>query len=90
MVMFKNVNGVKVQMSKSEEMEEQLRWEAEEAAQVELQKTAYIQQRVEAYPPIGEQLDMLFRAMKAGEIQMSAEWFNTIKGVKESFPKTGN
>lgn len=46
-----------------------------------------IEKRVEEYPPIAEQLDMLYHAMDKGEIPKATEWYNTIKAVKDNNPK---
>ena len=57
--------------------------EAEEAAkQVELAKTAYQGQRAAEYPPIGDQLDALF---KAGAFP--ADMVAILQAVKDKYPK---
>ena len=43
--------------------------------------------RMLAYPPIGEQLDALWRAMDDGRLPKIAEFYNPIKAVKDRFPK---
>ena len=43
--------------------------------------------RRKEYPPISEQLDMLFHAMKNEEIPIATEWFNTIQEIKNKYPK---
>lgn len=47
----------------------------------------YEKAREAAYPSVGDQLDMLYHAMAAGEIDMASQWFNVIKKVKEKYPK---
>ena len=42
--------------------------------------------RQRAYPPIGEQLDMLYHAMDRGEIPKATAFYETIKAVKEAAP----
>jgi hypothetical protein len=45
-------------------------------------------QRVRAYPPTGEQLDMLFKELKAtGTISTDGAWFKAIQSVKDNLPK---
>ena len=44
--------------------------------------------RVNNYPTIGNQLDMLWHELKvSGSLTTNGEWFNTIKEVKDNNPK---
>jgi hypothetical protein len=43
--------------------------------------------RVQDYPSIGEQFDLLWHAMKSGEIPMAKEFFDRIAAVKDKYPK---
>lgn len=43
-------------------------------------------QRVQSYPSIGEQLDMLWHAMDRGEIPKAAAFYNRILAVKQALP----
>ena len=43
--------------------------------------------RVNSYPTIREQLDMLFHDMTAGKGTKSGEWYKAIKKVKADNPK---
>lgn len=50
----------------------------------------YVELRAKLYPPVGEQLDMLFDAIKQGqfgEAAQDSQWFKRIKTVKEVVPK---
>ena len=47
-----------------------------------LEATAYILERAEAYPPVKEQLDMIYHAGLGGD-----EFQATIKAVKDAHPK---
>jgi len=47
----------------------------------------YALNRINNYPSIGSQLDMLWRAMDKGEIPKAAEFYDAIKLVKASIPK---
>ena len=48
-----------------------------------------IEQRREAYPPIGDQLDALWHAMDAGVLPKVAGFYDRISEVKVKFPKPG-
>lgn len=56
---------------------------AEAAAEAEAAAVAYIDQRRLAYPPIGEQLDMLFHDMVDG----TNKFRDAIAAIKAQFPK---
>lgn len=43
--------------------------------------------RQENYPPIGDQLDMLYKAMESGELPKVDDFYNAIRAVKEKYPK---
>lgn len=43
--------------------------------------------RVNEYPSIENQLDMLWHAMDVGEIPKATIWYNTVKSVKNKYPK---
>jgi hypothetical protein len=44
------------------------------------------QSRRDAYPAMGDQLDMLYKAMDAGILPIVPDFYNSIKVVKEKFP----
>ncbi len=46
-------------------------------------------QRRNAYPDIGEQMDMLWHAMNTGAMPKVEPFYSTIKAVKDSVPKPG-
>jgi hypothetical protein len=48
---------------------------------------SYKDQRKSAYPPIGEQLDMLWHAMNEGKIPRDNSFYESLKAIKEEFPK---
>ena len=48
----------------------------------------YRKQRRAAYPPINEQLDMLWKAMNENLLPRAEPFYSTIKGVKDLYPKT--
>lgn len=43
--------------------------------------------RRQLYPPITEQLDMLWHAMDSGELPMAPGFYEAIKSVKDAHPK---
>lgn len=48
----------------------------------------YDSQRINSYPTIGNQLDMLWHELnQSGSVSTNGEWFNTIKEVKDNNPK---
>jgi len=51
--------------------------------QAEQAATAYIEARLEAYPAIGEQLDMLYKDMQNG----TTNWQDLITQIKTDNPK---
>ena len=67
--------------------EEEAEWEikllASQAKQVELAKTAYQRQRAAEYPPIGDQLDALW---KGGD--EAASMLAQVQAVKAKYPKS--
>lgn len=48
--------------------------------------TCYRDKRRAAYPPIGEQLDMLWHAMDEGVLPVAEPWYSVIKAVKRRYP----
>lgn len=49
----------------------------------------YAQARAMAYPPVEEQLGMLWHAMRAGQIPMALDFYEAIAVVKDAVPKDG-
>jgi len=49
--------------------------------------TKYQKDRALAYDTIGNQLDMLWHSMDSNEIPKSAAFYNSIKAVKDKYPK---
>lgn len=48
----------------------------------------HAERRNSDYPPIVDQLDMLWHAMHNGEIPKSSEFYDAIKKVKDKHPKS--
>ena len=51
------------------------------------QENGYKTARQEAYPALGEQLDMLFHDMTAGKGDKTGEWYKAVNKVKTDNPK---
>tara|TARA_Y100000361_G_scaffold118654_1_gene110060 strand:+ start:605 stop:889 length:285 start_codon:yes stop_codon:yes gene_type:complete len=94
--MKKVVNGIEIEMTASEIAAKQ----AEEQAWLEKQsknnktikeQAPYINQRRNAYPEIGDQLDMLWHSIDQ-DPQLKSKYFDfyeAIKAVKVKYPKNG-
>ena len=55
----------------------------------EYNSNLYRKKRIQQYPKIADQLDMLWHEINtAGTISTSGDWFTSIKNVKDSIPKT--
>lgn len=52
--------------------------------------TPYFMRRRDAYPPVTDQLDMLWHAMDDGLIPRIEPMYSQIKAVKDRFPKPSN
>ena len=48
----------------------------------------YSVERLESYPPIGDQFDALWHAMDRGDLPKIPEFYDPIKQVKDKHPKT--
>lgn len=55
----------------------------EDLVEAEINKLLYIPLRLEAYPPIGEQLDMLYKDKLNG----TSSFVDLITSIKEQYPK---
>lgn len=51
-----------------------------------LPRPEYVEQRISLYPPIQEQLDMLWHAMNADQIPKATQFFDRIAAVKAAVP----
>lgn len=50
----------------------------------------FLMQRMRAYPPMGDQLDMLWKEIRdTGSISVDGDWYKSVKLVKETVPKPG-
>lgn len=47
----------------------------------------YRRARLDAYPSVNEQLDMLWHAMDRGEIAQAEPFYMRIKAIKQAYPK---
>lgn len=46
--------------------------------------------RFEKYPPIHEQLDMIWHAAASGSLDQNSDFYKAIKAIKDANPKPGN
>jgi len=84
MTLTRVIDGVQTELTSEEEAELLAAW----AAKDELKKqTAYLDLRRNDYPSIGDQLDLLYKAMDTGEIPKALEFFNALKEIKDRYPK---
>jgi hypothetical protein len=50
----------------------------------------FVMQRMRAYPSTGDQLDMIYKEIKAtGTISPNGEWYKSVEFVKNNVPKPG-
>jgi hypothetical protein len=82
--MHKVVNGEIIQLTTEEE---QAILDRRSMANAKREALKYQEDRLLAYPDIGEQLDMLFHAMDTGKLPKDNEFYDAIKAVKDQFPK---
>ena len=53
-----------------------------------MSSSLYPRNRIINYPVIGEQFDMLYHELNtSGSLSVSGSWFQSIKNVKDSYPK---
>ena len=68
----------------SQPTEEQI---ATELARLQAEYEANEYQRLRQYPPIGDQLDMLWHAIDNGTLNKTSDFYTAIKAVKDAHPK---
>ena len=90
--MYKQVDGVRVKMTPKEITEKktlQEQWLKEQSKNNETIQEPYINQRRNDYPPIGDQLDMIWHTIdKDAELQHKFyDFYQTVKKTKVKFPK---
>jgi hypothetical protein len=94
--MYKQVDGIRVKMTAEEIAEHeaiQKQWLEEQSKNNETitEQAPYINQRRNAYPEIGDQLDMLWHSIDQNP-QLKSKYFDfyeAIKAVKVKYPKNG-
>ena len=92
----KYVNGVLMDLTPEEETQRQIdnqTWLKEQSKNNETitEQAPYINQRKNAYPEIGDQLDMLWHSIDQ-DPQLKSKYFDfyeAIKAVKVKYPKNG-
>lgn len=85
--MFRSVNGTLVALTETEIQEvltrRELAAQEEEARILEEQRTEYMRLRQAEYPPLGEQLDMMYH----DQVNGTNHWFELIESIKLKYPK---
>ena len=51
-------------------------------------KLQYQRDRKDAYPELGDQLDMLWHAIDAGTLDKTSDFYTSLKATKDKYPKT--
>ena len=87
MARYKNIDGVRIQLTAEEETARDAEEKAWAEEQVELAKTKYQRDRQPEYPSISDQLDMLWHAMDTGILPKVDSFYSINKSVKEKYPK---
>ena len=95
---YKLVDGNRIQLTAEEEAIKNAQEKATAEREAKINKIAnkseqskYVQQRKNAYPPIGDQLDMLWHSIDQ-DPQLKSKYFDfyeAIKAVKVKYPKNG-
>ena len=52
-----------------------------------VRELTYQENRLNKYPPIGNQIDALWHAMQRGELPMVKEFYDPIAAIKEAYPR---
>jgi hypothetical protein len=50
-------------------------------------KSDHTKRRAAEYPPVEEQLDMLWHAMNQGHMPKAEPFFSTLQQIKQQYPK---
>jgi hypothetical protein len=58
-----------------------------EVARLEAEFQSKEYQRLRQYPPLGDQLDMLWHAIDNGTLNKTSDFYTAIKAVKDAHPK---
>ena len=86
MVMYRQENGVRIQLTAQEEKAVMIRVNDEEEEKIELAKTQYQRDRKAEYPPIVDYLDGIVKGDQAQVDKYIADCL----AVKEKYPKGDN
>lgn len=78
--LYKMVNGIRVEMTPEEEGATRAEWEGNSQ---NFEDMIYKLNRQNEYPPIVEQLDMLYHDKANG----TNNWFESIKNIKAKYPR---
>ena len=87
--LYKNVNGVRIQLTAEESASVVAEWKQNEAATAAV---AYIETRRNAYSnafgSVTDELDFIYHELAtSGSLTTSGSWFQTITSIKDTNPK---
>mgnify|MGYP003123296087 FL=1 len=87
------INGIEIPMTEAEitaRKAEEAQALKEQSQNNNIEQAPYIEQRKNAYPPIGDQLDMLWHTIDKDILLQKRyfEFYQTIKSVKIKYPKS--
>ena len=91
---IKSVNGIEIPMTEAEitaRQSEEAQALQEQSQNNNIEQAPYISQRRNAYPEIGDQLDMLWHSIDQNPKLKSEyfEFYEAIKAIKVKHPKNG-
>jgi hypothetical protein len=82
---YTNMSSEELEIYKLQNMPFYTEWETKHVQSNK--KLAYENFRRESYPSVGDQLDMLYKAMKLGILPEVPDFMRSIDAVKEKYPK---
>ena len=87
------INGIEIPMTEAEitaRKAEEAQALKEQSQNNNIEQAPYIEQRKNAYPPVGDQLDMLWHTIDKDILLQKRyfEFYQTIKSVKIKYPKS--
>tara|TARA_Y100000034_G_scaffold123301_1_gene169872 strand:+ start:1440 stop:1715 length:276 start_codon:yes stop_codon:yes gene_type:complete len=87
--LYRNVNGVRVQLTAEESASKVAEWKQNAAT---ASATAYMRPRRDAYfdafGDFGSEFDCIYHELEtSGSLTTSGSWYQTIKSIKEANPK---
>jgi hypothetical protein len=85
-MLTKMVNGETVVLSAQEEAEIRSKWAQADVEAAKEKSKEHITKRLIEYPPVQDQLLMIWDSMDKGEIPQSKAFYNAIKAINDKHP----